>query len=166
MKRSSEPAWSASAAVTANDAAAEEEKVRGRTRAQIITRLLAMDRQNASVPKGRQYRNGRSQSRNREFSALVKALYDFRCQVCGLLISNVDDSRFFAHVHHFEPWAGDRSDTISNVICVCPNHHAMLELGTLQWNGAELTQWDPSHACWTPVSLSFDRQPEDGSISI
>jgi hypothetical protein len=38
--------------------------------------VLTMDGQNKTVRKGRAYRPGQSQQRNREFAALIKALYD------------------------------------------------------------------------------------------
>jgi hypothetical protein len=40
-----------------------------------------MNGQNKTVRKGRAYRPGQSQQRNREFAALIKALYDGECQV-------------------------------------------------------------------------------------
>jgi predicted restriction endonuclease len=62
------------------------------------------------------------------------------CQVCGVRIANESGTRRAAQVHRLDPWDGDGSDRLSNVICVCPNDHARLELGILVWDGVQLTE--------------------------
>jgi hypothetical protein len=69
------------------------------------------------------------------------------------LIENPDSTRYLAHTHHFEPWNGDASDRLDNVICVCPNHHAMFELGSLRWDDG-LLEW--THDGWAARSLDLD----------
>jgi hypothetical protein len=58
-------------------------------------------------------------------------------------------------MHHFQPWNGDNSDQLGNVICVCPNHHAMFELASLRWHEGTLLEWSPNE--WTPRPLAVDR---------
>lgn len=123
------------------------------TRERIVRRLRAMDTQNSDVPPGREYRTGRSQVRNREFSALVRALYDGRCQVCAERIASPSGKRTAAQIHHLTPWNGDSSDRLNNVICLCPNHHASFELGTLKWEaGLRTLEGD----AWAPAELAVD----------
>ena len=153
VRPSGEPVASAAAVVASNQDAAELRQALDLKRERIVRRLRAMDKQNAGVAPGREYRSGRSQDRNREFSALVRALYDSRCQVCGVRIESIDAQRSKAQVHHIAPWNGDSSDRLMNVICVCPNHHAMFELGTLRWDGG-LYSW--RGGAWVPADLSVD----------
>ncbi len=63
-------------------------------------------------------------------SRSVKMLHKFRCQMCGNTIELPDGSRY-AEAHHIRPLGGDHKgpDVVGNIICVCPNHHAELDLG-------------------------------------
>jgi HNH endonuclease len=148
-----EPVWVASAVVEANDVAVVRRRARERTKADIVRRLLAMDRQSRSTPPGKQYRPGKSQRRNSEFAELVRALYDDKCQVCGIQILDLEGVPRRSHVHHFEPWNGDHSDRVENVICVCPNDHARFELGVLTWAKGELLRRDNG---WRTSALVVD----------
>jgi hypothetical protein len=150
----SEPAWSASAIVTDNEAAAEERRAAALPRSKLIGRLRRMSRENSKVPPGKEYRQGHTQRRNRTFASSLKVLYEGHCQVCGVLLQNPDGTRYLAHMHHFEPWNGDSSDRLDNVICVCPNHHAMFELGSLRWHEGTLLAW--SSGSWDPRELKLD----------
>jgi HNH endonuclease len=148
-----EPVWVPSAVVEANDVAALRRRVRKRSKQDIVRRLLVMDRQSRNTPPGKQYRPGRSQKRNKEFAEFVRALYDDRCQVCGMQLLDVEGVPRRSQVHHFEPWNGDRSDRIENVICVCPNDHARFEIGVLTWTNGELRKWDEG---WKAIPLAVD----------
>jgi HNH endonuclease len=150
-----EPAWSGSAVVARNLDLAEQRRQADQSRASVVRRLLAMDRANRAKPKLKGYRPGKSQKRNREFVALLKVLYRGSCQVCGGRIAAPSGDPSAAHVHHFEPWAGDASDRLENVICVCPNHHAMFELKAMIWNGAELSEW--TNGEWRSRPLTIDK---------
>jgi HNH endonuclease len=149
-----EPAWSASAIVTDNEAAADERRAAALSPSKLIERLRRMSRENSEVPPGKEYRAGQSQRRNRTFASALKVLYEGHCQVCGLLIQNPEGTRYLAHMHHFEPWNGDNSDRLDNVICLCPNHHAMFELGSLRWHEGTLLAW--SSGSWNPRVLKVD----------
>ncbi len=60
----------------------------------------------------------------------LKKLYKDKCQVCGLQIKK-NDGTFYSEVHHIKPLGGTHngSDDESNMIVLCPNHHAMFDLG-------------------------------------
>lgn len=150
-----EPAVSALAVVEANSAQSSVRRARELSLSQIVARLRRMDGQNKRIPRGRTYRPRKSQARNREFTALIKALYEGRCQVCGDRIANPEETRTALNVHHLEPWDGDRSDRLDNVICVCPNDHARFELGVLRWSAGGLAEWTGS--AWVSVPLSADK---------
>lgn len=61
----------------------------------------------------------------------LKRRYDYQCQVCGEVLLGPDSARY-AEVHHLRPLGGhhrglDRQD---NMLVLCPNHHALFDLGT------------------------------------
>ncbi len=60
----------------------------------------------------------------------LKALYDYKCQVCSLRIEPTSDS-FYIEAHHVRPLGGGHSglDTHANMLVLCPNHHAMFDFG-------------------------------------
>ena len=63
--------------------------------------------------------------------ARVKALYDQHCQICGIRITLVAGA--YSEGAHIVPLGGgaDGPDTDANVLCLCPNHHVMLDHGAL-----------------------------------
>lgn len=73
-------------------------------------------------------------------SRKVKALHRSRCQICGTTII-LQDGRAYAEAHHIIPLGSPHlgPDTPSNIIVVCPNHHAMLDLGCIPLDLEELT---------------------------
>ena len=64
----------------------------------------------------------------------VKRLYQFKCQVCGLAL--LTRRGLYAEGAHIRPLGAphDGPDQTSNVLCLCPNHHVMLDGGTLSVN--------------------------------
>lgn len=69
----------------------------------------------------------------------IKALHHFECQICGITIDLGNDIRY-AEAHHIIPLGRphDGPDIASNIIVVCPNHHAMLDLGAICLNAEAL----------------------------
>jgi putative restriction endonuclease len=62
----------------------------------------------------------------------VKAIYEDACQLCGLTLVGVEGRRYSegAHVRPLgKPHLG--ADKLDNILCLCPNHHAQLDLGGL-----------------------------------
>lgn len=58
----------------------------------------------------------------------VKEVHHHRCQICGCHIQLPGEGRY-SEAHHIRPLGGVHRgpDHISNIICVCPNHHAELD---------------------------------------
>lgn len=71
--------------------------------------------------------------RDTVMSRKVKSLHHSRCQLCGTSIKLPGD-RNYAEGHHIIPLGKPHGgpDTPSNIIVVCPNHHAMLDLGCIE----------------------------------
>ncbi|MBD2753421.1 YDG/SRA domain-containing protein [Spirosoma validum] len=67
--------------------------------------------------------------RSTELSAYVKTMYNFQCQVCMVEIST--NIGFYAEAAHIQPLGEPHNgpDTIENILCLCPNHHVMLDFG-------------------------------------
>ncbi|SDT75032.1 YDG/SRA domain-containing protein [Actinoplanes derwentensis] len=61
----------------------------------------------------------------------VKKLHDYECQACGLRIDT--PGGLYAEAAHIRALGRphDGPDVMSNVLCLCPNHHVMFDTGTI-----------------------------------
>ena len=69
--------------------------------------------------------------RETRIAQYVKDLYDSRCQVCGLQIRT--PVAYYAEAAHIKGLGKphDGPDVEENILCLCPNHHAMFDLGVI-----------------------------------
>ena len=95
--------------------------------------------------------------RDSQLAREVKKLYDYQCQVCEHAVPT-SNNVFYAEGAHVRPLGRPHlgHDALSNILCLCPNHHTQFDLG-----GLVLT--DEMEAIetrtMTPVaSLSFRRR--------
>lgn len=67
--------------------------------------------------------------RDTKVSKAVKAAYDHTCQVCGTRLDS--GAGPYAEAAHIRPLGQPHNgpDVPSNVICLCPNHHVLFDLG-------------------------------------
>ncbi|MFI3222185.1 MAG: tellurite resistance TerB C-terminal domain-containing protein [Methylococcaceae bacterium] len=67
--------------------------------------------------------------RNAFISKQIKDLYQYKCQICSTRLESGD--YWYAEAAHIralgEPHNG--TDTISNILCLCPNHHKLFDIG-------------------------------------
>jgi hypothetical protein len=77
--------------------------------------------------------------RDTELARHVKALHRQECQICGHTIELPDGSSY-AEAHHIQPLGEPHNgpDVIGNILCVCPNHHAELDLRARKITKSEL----------------------------
>ena len=77
--------------------------------------------------------------RDTALSNRVKALHSYECQICGHTIILADGSRY-AEGHHIRPLGSphDGPDVLENIVCLCPNHHAVCDLGAVRLLISEL----------------------------
>lgn len=70
--------------------------------------------------------------RDTKVSAWVKYIHEYRCQICGLRLE-IGENQYYAEAHHVKPLGNGHNgpDVVENVLCVCPNHHALLDLGAI-----------------------------------
>ena len=67
--------------------------------------------------------------RDTELSRFVKELYNYTCQVCAVPLKT--NAGLYAEAAHIQPLGNphDGPDVLGNLLCLCPNHHAQLDLG-------------------------------------
>lgn len=68
--------------------------------------------------------------RDTAMARVIKELYDFSCQVCGIQIEAFE-GRLYAEGAHVRPLGRPHlgSDNQANLLCLCPNHHTQLDVG-------------------------------------
>lgn len=69
--------------------------------------------------------------RNTKITSQLKEEYDYQCQVCGEQRKQGPDTAY-AEGHHIKPLKNDGPDAISNLIVLCPNHHADFDYGMIK----------------------------------
>jgi putative restriction endonuclease len=59
----------------------------------------------------------------------IKELYDYRCQMCGTRLEGLAGP--YAEAAHIRPLGAPHHgpDTPDNILCLCPNHHVLLDHG-------------------------------------
>lgn len=67
--------------------------------------------------------------RDTKKSREIKQLYDFSCQICATRLIAFGVS--YVEAAHIRPLGAphDGPDTYDNLICLCPNHHVLFDLG-------------------------------------
>jgi 5-methylcytosine-specific restriction enzyme A len=94
--------------------------------------------QTTQVPLGNETPERNSSPRERiirdtEVGKWVKRLYQYRCQICGY-VTELNHGVFYAESHHIKPLGEKHNgpDVVENILCVCPNHHVLLDYGGIQ----------------------------------
>lgn len=69
----------------------------------------------------------------------LKHIYEYECQLCGITIELANGERY-AEVHHIQPLGTPHNgpDILENLLVLCPNHHAMCDLGAIKLSLEEL----------------------------
>jgi len=72
-------------------------------------------------------------------SSWVKYIHEYKCQFCGIRLE-VGDNQYYAEAHHIKPLGKDHNgpDAVENILCVCPNHHALLDLAVIDIDVSKL----------------------------
>lgn len=72
--------------------------------------------------------------RNTDVGIAVKKLYDYSCQVCGIRLESASGP--YAEAAHIRGLGRPHNgpDVPENVLCLCPNHHALFDLGAFYIN--------------------------------
>lgn len=77
--------------------------------------------------------------RDTALSSKVKAIHGYECQLCGTALE-MPAGRKYAEAHHIKPLGKPHNgpDVIENMICLCPNHHAVLDYGAIKLHEEEI----------------------------
>lgn len=67
--------------------------------------------------------------RDTEQTRQIKALYHYRCQMCGVRLEG--SAGPYAEAAHIRPLGSPHNgpDTPDNILCLCPNHHVLFDYG-------------------------------------
>ncbi len=67
--------------------------------------------------------------RDTEQARRVKMLYEYHCQMCGVCLQG--SAGPYAEAAHIRPLGKPHNgpDTFDNILCLCPNHHVLFDLG-------------------------------------
>ncbi len=107
-------------------------------------RLLKIENDSSDTPKSvvlAELPNGSNASPTRKTSQVqriirdtkqakeIKKHYGHACQICKIVISTA--AGVYAEAAHIKPLGAPHNgpDTADNIICLCPNHHVMFDLG-------------------------------------
>jgi predicted restriction endonuclease len=103
--------------------------------------------------------------RDSALSRFLKSLYDYQCQICRFTFT-LSKRRRYAESHHIRPLGRPHTgiDKETNMVILCPNHHAMMDFGAIAIDPDRLTiitvdRAIPEHN--RPIQLSrhpIDRQ--------
>ncbi len=72
--------------------------------------------------------------RDTKLSKNIKREYDYKCQICSTTIIAKTKSGKYAEGAHIKPIEDYGDDKKNNLICLCPNHHKMLDCGAITIN--------------------------------
>ena len=108
-------------------------------------------------PAPRQEINQQRIIRSSAATRRAKAIHGYACQICGLTITGPAGVRY-SEGAHIKPLGRphDGPDHDSNILCLCPNHHAMLDLGAIVINPA----WEVLDVASGVVVATLSRRPE------
>ena len=69
--------------------------------------------------------------RDTALSRSVKEIHNFRCQICGVVLAG--SAGPYAEAAHIRPLGEPHRgpDVIENILCLCPNHHVLFDLGAI-----------------------------------
>jgi predicted restriction endonuclease len=83
--------------------------------------------------------------RDTEKTKKIKLIHNWQCQICGLTLE-VPGGLKYAEGHHIKPIGMPHNgpDIEENIICVCPNHHALLDYGSLKLNSTVIRNFELS----------------------
>jgi len=106
------------------------EKIKSKENIQVSTNIISEPKSNYSKTIRKEYVISKI-IRETKTAKFIKQLYNDTCQICGIQIkSAVSTYSEAAHIKSLgKPHNGP--DTKENIICLCPNHHKMFDLGII-----------------------------------
>jgi hypothetical protein len=86
--------------------------------------------------------------RDTSLARTIKALHKNRCQICDVALPLADGSSY-GEAHHTKPLGSPHNgpDIEGNILVLCPNHHALCDLGAIQINLDEIRSHPDHRIC-------------------
>lgn len=81
--------------------------------------------------------------RDTKLALEVKLRHQYKCQVKGCRHNiKLPDGSYYAEAHHLQPLGGDHEghDLAENILCVCPHHHAELDMAVFKLSQKKLCE--------------------------
>lgn len=105
--------------------------------------LVAVDLPSGNEAPGRGEQRTYRVLRDTKLARQLKLLHRDRCQVCDETIQ-VSESRTYSEAHHIIPLGNRHNgpDIPGNIIVLCPNHHALCDMGGMLLNRSDLLTVD------------------------
>lgn len=77
--------------------------------------------------------------RDTALARMVKESNQYKCQICSQTLKLSDNSPY-AEAHHIMPLGAPHNgpDVRNNILCVCPNHHVLLDYGAIKLDNNSL----------------------------
>jgi len=77
--------------------------------------------------------------RDTNLARTVKIENQFQCELCGKSLK-LGNGKPYAEAHHIKPLGSPHNgpDVRSNILCVCPNHHVLLDYGAIKLDVEQL----------------------------
>ena len=75
----------------------------------------------------------------------LKKLYKSRCQICGRVCGE-EQGVSIAHAHHIVPFSQSQNNNSSNIMILCPNHHAIVHATEAVFDKKDLVYRFPNGA--------------------
>ena len=77
--------------------------------------------------------------RDTAIARAVKVANDYRCSICGMTL-RLKGKKPYIEAHHIKPLGAPHNgpDVKENIICVCPNHHTLLDYGAMELDSSNL----------------------------
>jgi 5-methylcytosine-specific restriction endonuclease McrA len=73
----------------------------------------------------------------------LKALYKYRCQICGTDFGAPYDKKI-VQVHHIRSFVVSMNNDYDNLMIICPNHHSVIHKAQPQFDRVTLTLFYPN----------------------
>lgn len=93
----------------------------------------------------------------------IKLLHRDACQICGEVLQ-ISVTKSYSEAHHIIPLGGSHAgpDTASNIIVLCPNHHALCDMGAIALRREDIRAVD-GHVI-SEASLTYHNEQIFGRI--
>lgn len=125
--------------VTVGDISQEMDQLAGMPE-QMIEEVLSADE---TAGMDVRLRVARIRRMNHAIGDSLKNLYGYRCQICGSFIGESYGSQVI-HAHHIDYFSRSMNNDASNIMIVCPNHHAIIHDRNPEFNNKEKTYRYPN----------------------